>query len=445
MVSVGVLWLNLVPIVNILRVIGRYGMTDEQGTSGAVLVVGGGISGLTAALETAEVGNDVFLIEKSPCFGGRVSQLNQYFPKLCPPSCGLEINFRRVKENRGIRTYSMTTVKSVTGEAGNYEVTLEIAPRYVNSNCTACGACSAACPDEVANEFNFGMDMRKAAYLPHEMAFPRRYVIDKDALSPAGAEAVVAACKYGAVDLDMQPETVVIQVGSIIWATGWNPYDPAKMDNLKYGQSDAIVTNMMIERMASPNGPTSGKILRPGDNKEPESIAFVQCAGSRDENHLEYCSSVCCMATFKHMTYVREQYPDAQIYVFYIDLRTPGKYEKFREQRMADEKATFIKGKVADIIIEADGGVTVVAEDALTGNKKNQKVDMVVLATGMQPSFATGAPVGLEVDSNGFIISDFNKGMIAAGCAKKPVDVVTTTQSSTAAALKAIQISRRSN
>jgi quinone-modifying oxidoreductase subunit QmoA len=419
-------------------------MTDEHGTSGAVLVVGGGISGLTAALEAAEVGNDVFLVEKDACFGGRVAQLNEYFPKLCPPSCGLEINFRRIKENRRIRTYTMTTVKSVSGGPGNYEVTLEKAPRYVNSNCTACGDCSDACPDEIDNEFNFGMDKCKAAYLPHEMAFPRRYVIKKDALSQAGAEAVVAACKYNAVDLEMQVETVTVNVASVIWATGWTPYEPTKMENLKYAESDGIITNMMMERMAAPGGPTGGSIVRPGDGKEIESIAFVQCAGSRDENHLEYCSHICCMATFKQMTYVRNQYPDAQIYVFYIDLRTPGKYEKFREVRMADENAVFIKGKVADIVPEADGGVTVIAENALTAEKISQKVDMAVLATGMQPSLdIQGAPVPLDMDDNGFIISNFEKAMIAAGCAKKAADVVTTTQSSTAAALKAIQVSRR--
>ncbi len=419
-------------------------MTDEQGTSGAVLVVGGGISGLTAALETAEVGNDVFLVEKGPSFGGRVAQLNEYFPKLCPPSCGLEINFRRLKDNRKIRTYTMTTVKSVTGGPGNYEVTLVTEPRYVNSNCTACGDCSAACPDETANEFNFGMNSCKAIYLPHDMAFPRRYVIKKSALSAAGADAIKAACKYDAIDLAMQPETLTIKVASIIWATGWVPYEPTKMENLKYGQSKSIVTNMMIERMAAPNGPTGGKIVRPGDNKAIDSIAFVQCAGSRDENHLEYCSHICCMATFKQMSYVREQYPNAKIFVFYIDLRTPGKYEKFREVRMADTNAFFIKGKVADIILEADGGVTVVAENALTAEKISQKVDMAVLATGMQPSLGLqGAPVALNLDASGFIISDFDKAMISAGCAKKAADVVTCTQSSTAAALKAIQVSRR--
>ena len=419
-------------------------MTDEQGTNGAILVVGGGISGLTAALEAAEVGKDVVLIEKGPSFGGRVAQLNQYFPKLCPPSCGLEINFKRIKANRRIRTYTMTTVKSVAGGPGNYEVTLEIAPRYVNSNCTACGECATACPDEIPNEFNFGMNKSKAAYLPHEMAFPRRYVINKAALSSSGANAVKAACKYDAVDLEMKPETVKVQVGAIVWATGWVPYDAKKIDNLKFGTSNAIITNMMMERMASPNGPTGGNIIRPGDGKAIDSIAFVQCAGSRDENHLEYCSHICCMASFKQMSYVRAQYPDAKIYVFYIDLRTPGKYEKFREERMSDANAVFIKGKVAQINSEADGGVTVVAENAVTGDKISQKVDLVVLATGMQPELAVqNAPMPLNIDNSGFVISDTDKGIIAAGCAKKAADVVTTTQSSTAAALKATQVSRR--
>jgi quinone-modifying oxidoreductase subunit QmoA len=276
------------------------------------------------------------------------------------------------------------------------------------------------------------------------MAFPRRYVINKNGLSAAGADAVKNACKYDAVDLDMETRTFTVNVASIVWATGWTPYEPTKMENLKYGQSNAIVTNMMIERMAAPSGPTGGKIVIPGSDKEIESIAFVQCAGSRDENHLEYCSHICCMATFKQMSYVREQYPDAKIYVFYIDLRTPGKYEKFREVRMADENATFIKGKVADITPEADGSVTVIAENAVTAEKISQKVDMAVLATGMQPSIALqGAPVDLQIDPNGFIISDTDKAMIAAGCAKKAADVVTCTQSSTAAALKAIQASRR--
>ena len=155
---------------------------------------------------------------------------------------------------------------------------------------------------------------------------------------------------YDAVDLDMRPKTFTLQVGAIVWATGWNPYNPGKIENLKFESSKAIINNMMMERLAAPNGPTGGKILRPGDGKEPQSFAFVQCAGSRDENHLAHCSYICCMASLKQISYIREQYPEAKIYVFYIDLRTPGKYEHFRAKFMNDPNTVFIKGKVADIL-----------------------------------------------------------------------------------------------
>lgn len=419
-------------------------MSEEKKApfSGSIMVVGGGISGLTAALEAAEVGYEVFIIEKNPSLGGRVAQLNKYFPKLCPPTCGLEINYRRIKDNPNIKVFTLAEVEKVDGGPGSYNVSLKINPRYVNENCTCCGECEKACQSEIINEFNFGINKRKGAYLPHAMAFPYRYLISPQILGTSDADRCKEACPYDAVDLDMQPKTLDLNVGAIIWATGWEPYDASKIDNLGFGMYPNIITNMMLERMAAPNGPTNGEIKRPSDGKAPQSIAFVQCAGSRDENHLPYCSYICCMASLKHATYIREQYPDAMIYIFYIDLRAPGyRYERFYNKIKEDEKVIFIKGKVAEVEEADDDGVTVVAENAVTGEKIRQTVDMAVLATGMQPTAATAKlPADLTYTEDGFIINDFEKGgMFAAGCANKPADVVTSNQNATGMALKAIQ------
>ena len=406
------------------------------------MVVGGGISGLTTALEAAEVGYEVFLIEKEASLGGRVSQLKHYFPKLCPPTCGLEINYKRLKDNKNITVLTLSEVAKVEGQPGDYTVTVKTAPRYVNENCTACGECAKVCETEISNEFNFGMDRRKAAYLPHNMAFPMRYVMDP-AMGSEDREKVKEACKYDAIDFDMEEKTIDLKVGAVVWNTGWQPYDATRIDNLGFGRYHNIVTNMMLERMASNTGPTNGKILRPSDEKAPETIAFAQCAGSRDENHLPYCSYICCMASLKHATYIRAQYPDAKIYIYYIDLRTPGrKYENFYAKLKEDENVFFVKGKVAEVGEEAGtGNIQLVAEDTISGEKIKQTVDMLVLATGMQPTAAVDKPnADLNFNEEGFIVNDFKKGgMFAAGCANKPADVVTSNQNATGMALKAIQ------
>lgn len=419
-------------------------MTDEKAApAGSILVVGGGISGLTTAIEAAEVGYEVFLVEKNPYLGGRVAQLNQYFPKLCPPSCGLEINFRRVKDNPKIQVLTLAEVEKVDGTPGIYEVAIKLNPKFVNENCTACNDCVAVCPVERNNNFNFDMGKTKAIYRPHEMSFPMRYVVDGSVCKGIECSKCVEVCQYGAIDLNMEAKTINLQVGAIVWATGWEPYDATKIDNLGFGQYPNIITNMMMERIASPNGPTKGKITRPSDSKEPESIAFVQCAGSRDENHLPYCSYICCMASLKQATYVREQYPHAKVYIFYIDVRAPGqRYEKFYKKIKADENVFFVKGKVAEVAEDPDTkNITVVAENAVTGEKIKQTVEMVVLATGMQPNTATAKlPADLKYNADGFIINDFEKGgMFAAGCANKPADVVSSNQNATGMALKAIQ------
>jgi quinone-modifying oxidoreductase subunit QmoA len=232
-----------------------------------------------------------------------------------------------------------------------------------------------------------------------------------------------------------------LDCASIVFATGWSPYDAAKMENLGFGKIKNVITNMMMERYASNSGPTAGKIVRPSDNKAIESIAFVQCAGSRDENHLGYCSAVCCMATLKQASYVREQYPEAQIYIFYIDLRAPGKYEAFLQKSQADPLIKMIKGKVAKIEQDSAGGVIVTAEDIEGGGRIHQTVDMVVLATGMEPGLkGSGLKVDIKYQEDGFVAAEGQSaGFYAAGVAKRPADVTTSLQDATAMALKGIQ------
>ena len=415
---------------------------DSALISKSIMVVGGGISGITTALEAAEVGYEVFLLEKQPSLGGRVSQLKHYFPKLCPPSCGLEINYKRIRDNKNIKVLTMSQVQKVSGSNGDYTVSVKISPRYVNENCTACGECEKVCDTKIPNEFNFDMDDRKAAYLPDNMPFPMRYVMDS-AMSMDDRDKVQQACKYDAIDFEMQEKTIELKVGSIVWSTGWEPYDATKIDKLGFNRHQNVITNMMLERMASFNGPTCGKILRPSDNQGIKTIAFAQCAGSRDENHLPYCSYICCMASLKHATYIREQYPDAKIYIYYIDLRTPGrKYEKFYAQLKQDENVFFVKGKVAQADEDPDTkNINIVVEDTIKNEKITQNVDMLILATGMQPSLAFNKPdVDLNYNEDGFVVNDFSNGSIfGAGCANKPADVITSNQNATGIALKAIQ------
>jgi quinone-modifying oxidoreductase subunit QmoA len=404
--------------------------------------VGGGIAGITAAVEAAETGYEVYIVEKNPYLGGRVAQLNKYFPKLCPPYCGLEINFQRIRKQPGIRVLTLAEVETISGQPGNFDVAVRLKPRYVNDRCTACGDCVKVCPSERPNAFNFGMDKTKAVYLPHEMAFPMKYAIDGSACQLTQCAKCVEACRYNAIDLTMAERTMTLKVGAVIMATGWDPYDRAKLDNLGGGAYPNVITNVMMERLAAPNGPTAGKILRPSDGKPVESAAFVQCAGSRDVNHLGYCSAICCLASLKEVTYLRQQNPDSKAYLFYIDLRAPGTYEAFSRRVQGDENVRVMKGKVARIAEDpATKDLTVEAEDILSAEKTQLRVDLVVLATGMVSSLSNGKPAcAVGFDQDHFVVSDSPApGILAAGCARGPMDVATSTQDATAAALRAIQ------
>lgn len=418
-------------------------MTNTETQS--ILVVGGGMSGLTAAVEAAEAGYDVYIVEKNPYLGGRVAQLHNYFPKLCPPFCGLEINFRRIRQNPRIRFFTMAEVESVSGQEGNFDVSIRLNPRFVNEKCTCCGKCAEACALEIDNPFNYGMNRMKAAYLPHDMAFPMRYVIDPVLAKSGEAQKVKEACPYGAIELDMAQRSMTLKVGSIVWATGWKPYDANRLETYGFGTFPDVITNVMMERLASFAGPTQGKIVRPSDGQAPGTIAFVQCAGSRDQNHLPFCSGICCLASMKHATYVREQYPDAQIYVFFIDIRATDRMEDFYTKVQKDGKIRFFKGKVAKITQEGKG-LKLRVEDTTKEALQEILVDMVVLATGMKPNTAdTPLPIQVPYDDYGFVASQHAKpGIYAAGCTRVPAGVQESVQDGTAAALKAIQsVARR--
>jgi quinone-modifying oxidoreductase subunit QmoA len=404
-----------------------------------MLVIGGGIAGMTAAIEAAEVGRDVVLVERNPYLGGRVAQFYHYFPKQCPPHCGLEINLRRIKQNDRIRVLTQAQVTQVSGRPGAFEVTIEQQPRFVNERCTACGACAEACEIEIEDPFEYGLGKRKAIDLPYGMAFPYRYHVDPRYAGDARMRKAAEACVYEAIELDMPPRTHRLQVGSIVAATGWHPYDATKLDNLGYAENADVITNVEMERLAAPDGPTRGQIVRPSDGAAVSSVAFVQCAGSRDENHLPYCSAVCCLASMKQAQYVRDNHPDAAVHIFYIDIRSPGRLEDFYTKTQADEKVHFHRGKVAKVLRKGTQ-LQLEAEDTLTGKITTASVDLIVLAVGLVPE-TDALPAGVRAvrDEMGFLTADTEcDGLIAAGTCTQPLEVSCTIQDATGAALKGL-------
>ncbi len=406
----------------------------------SVLVVGGGMAGVTAAIETAELGREVFLVEKTPSLGGRVAGMKQYFPKLCPPYCGLEINYRRIKENPRISVLTSATVEKIEGKSGDFSVTVSVKPRYIQA-----GLCDPKKPFEgleatVESEFDYGLGKRRVVGIPHEQAYPYLPVVSESALG--NPEIRKQLENTAGVDLHQEPKTMVLKVGSIIWSTGWVPYDASRIGYLGYSRYADVVTNVEFERLAAVNGPTGGKLVRPSDDRAVKRLAFIQCAGSRDENHLAYCSSVCCMASLKQTTYIRNAVEDSEVYVFYIDIRA-NKYESFYRTIQEDKKVHFIKGKPGLVELDpASSDLVVVSEDMESEKTVRVPVDLVVLATGMVPATREQkVPYdGVSYDEFGFLVSDpFTAAIIPAGCVKRPVDVAASVQDATGASIKAVR------
>ena len=327
---------------------------------------------------------------------------------------------------------------------------VKISPRYINENCTACGDCARAVETEFDNEFNYGLgglSKRKGVYLPHKMAHPQRYVIDPAMIGTEDAQKAKDACKYDAVDLDMQEETIEFKAGSVVWATGWKPYDANKIQPYGYDRFANVITNVEFERLADPQGPTGGKLLRPSDGKEAKNIAFIQCAGSRDHNHLLHCSRICCMATLKQTHFVQDAWGDeGKSTIYYIDIRAIDRFEEFYQRVKDNPNVSFIKSKVASIVGNKENGNPVLhGVDTEGYNRYADEYDLVVLAIGMEPSVDKKSfPVDIQINEEGFIEpAPENGGIFAAGCASDALDVNRAVQQATGAALRAVQVVNR--
>ena len=405
-----------------------------------LLVVGAGIAGITSALEAAEAGQEVVLLEREPSVGGRVLKNHQYFPKMCPPACGMEINTRRLERNPRVRVLTQAQLESAARNGGTWHVKVRQRPEYVTSACTACGDCSKVCPSKVADPFNLGLAQVPAIRIPHADAWPRRYFLDREAC-PADCHACADVCKVRAVVLDAKERTQELEVSAIVVATGWTPYPLEKLPELGGGAIADVISNVQLERFAAPAGPTGGKILRPSDGQAPKRVAFVQCAGSRDVNHLPYCSAVCCTASAKQAQYVRSQLPEAAVTVYYIDRRMPGRNESMLTEAEA-AGVKFVKGKVGKVRQGQGGALILRVEDIEAGRLLEVEADLVVLATGMVSRRPEDATLPILRDTDGFALDDRAAGVFAAGVARRPEDVAATVRDATGAAAKALCATR---
>ena len=415
---------------------------QAQGAGGGaspnpVLVVGAGIAGVTTALEAAEAGQEVILIDRDPAVGGRVVRNHHYFPKMCPPTCGMEINIRRLEKNPRIRMLPATQIGKASATDGGWSVTLASAPAYVNQRCTACGACAEACPAKIPDPFNLGASQTTAIRLFHPDAWPRRYTLERSAC-PTGCTQCVEACAYEAIDLAASATEETVDVSAIVIATGWHPYPLENLTELGGGTLEDVIQNVAMERMVSPNGPTGGQILRPSDHKPPRRVAFVQCAGSRDRAHLPYCSAVCCLASLKQALYVRERLPESEVTIYYIDRRTPGRNEDVLTRVAATDGVKLVKAKVGTI--ERRGqALALRLEDTATGTLVDAEADLVVLATGMVPNTkGQGLPFRLGRDDDGFGLDNPKSRVFVAGVTRRTEDVAASVRDATGAAAKAI-------
>lgn len=420
------------------------------------LVIGAGIAGISAALDLANAGFKVYLVEKNATIGGKMARWDKTFPTLDCSSCILTPRMAEVGAHPNIELLSLAEVQKVDGFVGNFKVTITQKPRYVDlQKCTSCGDCSEVCPVDIPCEFDANLCYRKAIYIPFAQAVPSAYVLDMD--NCLGIDAVkcgkcITVCEAEAINYDDDFKTQEIEVGTIIVATGFEVFDATKKPEYGYGEFPNVVNLAEIERMLSSAGPTQGHIVKPSDLKEPQKIVYVQCVGSRDERTNRYCSRVCCMTAVKQARMIRDK-TEAQVYVFYIDLRSFGKgYEEFYEST-SQAGVTFIRGRVGEIIENEDNTLTVRGEDTLLGKPIFfDDIDLVVLSTGVVPPASTkdlARILNLSSSPDGFLleahpklrpVDSFNDGVFVAGMAQGPKDIPDTVAQAKAAASGAMAL-----
>ncbi len=366
----------------------------ESPVTKRALVIGGGIAGIQTALDIADAGFPVDIVETKPTIGGKMAQLDKTFPTLDCAACILTPKMVDVAQNEKIRIFSYSEVTDVKGFVGNFNVTIKRKARYVKEDvCTGCGLCTEKCPQKrVPNEFNLGMDQRHAIYIPFAQAVPKVATIDPQycmMLKNGKCGVCSKVCSAGAIDYKAKDELIQEKYGAIVVATGFNPISMEKFDEFAYSQSKDVITSLELERLMNAAGPTGGTLLRPSDGEHPHTIVFVQCVGSRCEAHAgkgkEYCSKICCMYTAKHAMLIRDKYPDTDVYVFYIDVRTPGKnFDEFYRRAVEEYGVHYVKGMVGKVSPEG-GKLKVQASDLLDGKQLHIDADLVVLAAAIEP------------------------------------------------------------
>ncbi len=423
------------------------------------LVIGGGIAGIQTALDVADAGFEVDIVEKEPTIGGRMAQLDKTFPTLDCAACILTPKMVEAAQSEKINIISYAELEKVTGYVGNFTATIRKKARYIDeTKCTGCGVCTEKCPSRKGlNAFNMGLNTRGAVYIPFAQAIPNVAVIDSANcihFRTGKCGLCEKNCSAGAIKFDQQDEYLERQYGAIIVATGFKPIDASAFDEFAYTQSKDVVTSLEFERIMNAAGPTKGQLVRPSDGKHPHEIVFIQCVGSRCSQDATkgkpYCSKICCMYTAKHAMLVREKYPDVKVHVFYIDERTPGKgFDEFYRRAVEQYDVDYIKGMVGKVSVEGDH-LNVQGSDLLLNEQVHISADMVVLATAIEPdptARALGTMLTASMDTNDFFTEAHPKlrpvesptaGVFLSGVCQGPKDIPETVAQAGAAAAKVI-------